>query len=77
MNVLNASTESVSSANCHNPNSTSTQLKRWVWHENDFNNNNNNNNSNNNNNDNNNNNNTNNKNIYNISFINNLISTKI
>ena len=23
--------------NCHNPNSTSTQLKSWVWHENDFN----------------------------------------
>ena len=22
--------------NCQNPNSTSTQLKRWVWHENDF-----------------------------------------
>ena len=22
---------------CHNPNSTSTQLKSWVWHENDFN----------------------------------------
>ena len=21
---------------CHNPNSTSTQLKSWVWHENDF-----------------------------------------
>ena len=22
---------------CHNPNSTSTQLKSWVWHVNDFN----------------------------------------
>ena len=22
---------------CHNPNSTSTQLNSWVWHENDFN----------------------------------------
>ena len=22
--------------NCHNPTSTSTQLKSWAWHENDF-----------------------------------------